>query len=302
MPRLPIDIAREELLSNPREFEYLDFGDTSSWSENDKQEVVHALLDAAAAGDSRVPVALFGLMPREWLRKAFEQLLTSPHLPVRIEAGYQLQKLVSAQVETALEPAIEGGQLDEHSLRRAVDLMLLVGDESAVRRMMRDVPREDVRTVIIDRLWSYSRLDLYPQVWWSGLGLLKTRLMVPLASFRAPLIDEFDKLSRSGLVSDSYPPQSAPLPPALVAAIQDVDDGRGPIADSVLAPLDDDQKQALAALAAKRALTEDSARGVAYVARLTGAQHRDLFEWAAARQNRAALAQAGRDALAALGG
>ena len=296
MPRSPLQIVTDELSRNPREYEYLDLGDTDGWSEADKQDVVAALLAAAAAGDARAPTALWGLMPREWLSTTFANLLATSPPAVAVQAGEELAKLVAAQAATALEPLVAGRALDPLWLGRAVDLLLAVGDDSGVRRMLHETIDEDLRTVLIDKLWNQAGFYMYPQVWWTSLGLLRTQLMLALPSFRAHLLNELDQLTRTKLVADSYPPVVTPVSPALRAAIADVEGGQGAPPDALLAPLSSDEKTALVAYAAGSALSSENPRGVTYVAKLSGQQHRDLFVWAST-QSSPALAKAGKDAL-----
>jgi len=295
LPRAPLDIVREELGRNPREYEYLDFGDTDGWSEHDKQEVVAVLLDAADHGDTRAPGALWGLMPREWLSSTFGSLLANAPAPVAVQAGMELQKLVSAQAAAAIEPLISAGALDPTWLGRAVELLLAVGDDSGVRRIMSSTTDEALRTVLVDKLWNQAGFYMYPQVWWSGFGLLQMQLRLPLPSFRTHLLPELEQLTRTKLVSDAYPPVVAPVPPNLAAAVADIHGGQGAVPDALLTPLSTDERLALTVFAANSAVSSDNARGVAYVRKLSDQQHRDLFVWAS--QQAGPLGQAGKDAL-----
>ena len=63
MPSQPLDIVRAELDASPRDHEYIDLGNVSTWSAADRQSASDELMRAGEDGDARVPAALNGLLP-----------------------------------------------------------------------------------------------------------------------------------------------------------------------------------------------------------------------------------------------
>jgi len=298
----PLDLVRDALATTPREREYLELF-TDGWSQADRDAARALLVDAARAGDWRVPAVLWTVASPDELRAALESLLQSGQPRVRVEAGHELLKLTRDGLVAALDDAIVNERLDRHGLMRAVDLLLAAGGEAHVAGMLdRAAAREDVRTVLIERLWDWRQYDLVTSPWWTGMGLLRRTLTLELPSFRGPAVERLKALLGSMPIVLGYQPVAmAPIPAALRAAMNDIDGGSGPVDESLLAPLGDDERRALLVYAADVALHRDQPRGVLYVGRIGGREHRDLLEWAAASRL-PAYAHAGAEALQTLGG
>lgn len=296
----PLDVVRDALATTPREREYLELF-TDGWSQADRDAARTLLVDAARAGDWRVPAVLWTVATVDEQRAVFEDLLKSGLPRVRVEAGWELQRLNRGLIEAALDPVIANGQLDRYGLIRAVDLLLSSGGEHHVIDLLdRAAGHEDVRTALIERLWDWRQYDLAVVGWWTGLGLLRRTLSLEVQSFRGPALDRFRALLASVPMVLGYQlaaPQ--PIPAALRSAMNDIDNGSGPADEALIAPLGNELERALLVYAADVALHRGQARGIVYVGRLGGGAHRDLVEWAAAHRL-PAYAQAGADVLRTL--
>jgi hypothetical protein len=298
MASQPLDIVRAALSTSPRDYEYLDLGDTSGWPDGERRRAADELIRAGEKGDQRAPAALWGLLPLKDLRAAFEHLLSVAPPAVRAEAGWQLLTKLQSELETAFGDSLRDGQLVGHAQTRAIDLLLAAGDAKALRGILQDTTHEDVGTAIIERMWDRSGLASYPTVMWAGLGLVKWQLSLPFASFRQPLLGTLGSLL-DGMPPSAlgFAPASGPMPPELSAAIADVDSGHGPIPDAVLAPLDEEKRKALLVYAADEAMRQQNARALAYVDKLGAGAHDDVLTWAAAHPQ-TSFAQAARSLLA----
>ncbi|MBN1945902.1 MAG: hypothetical protein JW797_09505 [Bradymonadales bacterium] len=295
----PLDVVRAALSTTPREREYLEL-DTTGWSDSDKALACAELVSAAKTGDWRVPAVLWTVLGGSKLENTLKDLLNAAPPRVRVEAGWELLRLLQDSFKVQLGDILRRGQLDRHGLIRAFDLLLASGGEHAVLDLIEHMTSEDARTAAIERLWSWRRYDQYPSVWWRDLGLLKRTLEIPNPSFRRPALKRLGALLQSSPAIEGYAPVAPQaIPAALLAAMQDVDKGRGPIPEPLLAALGEAEKQALLIYAADVARNRDVPRGVLYVGRLGGTEHRDLLEWAAAHRV-PAFAQAGAQALSEL--
>jgi hypothetical protein len=299
MSAQPLDIVRMELSRSPREYEYLDLGDTSGWSDADKQAASDELMRAGEEGDARTPAALRGLLPRLQLVHSLEYLLANALPAVAVEAGWQLlDEGPRSFAGTAVAAALRDGKLMGHALTRAVDLLLAAKDQAALRDILATTTHEDVRTKIIERIFDRTDLANFPTAMWKGLGLVRWQLSLPFVSFRQPLLPTLtaliDGTSPSSL---GFAPTTDPMPAELQAAIGDVDSGRGPVPPAILAPLDEERRRALLTYAADEAVRSNNPRALAYVAELGRGAHDDVLQWAAAQPN-SSFAQAARDLLA----
>jgi hypothetical protein len=248
-----------------------------------------------------VPAVLWTVATGDQQRAAFEDLVATAPPRVRVEAGWELLRLIRGGLEAALDDAIVNERLDRPGLQRAIDLLLAAAGEAHVVGMLdRTAGREDVRTVLIERLWEWRQYDLVTSPWWTGMGLLRRTLTLEMPSFREPALERLKALLGSMPIVLGYQPVPVgPIPAPLRAAMNDVDGGSGPVDESLLAPLGDDDRRALLIYAADVALHRGQPRGVTYVARLAGRAHRDLLEWAA-RHRLPAYAHAGTEALKSL--
>lgn len=298
MPQ-PLDDLRALLATTPREREYLDVR-IDGWSADDQVAGLDLLMQAAHGGDHRIPAVLRAFIQGDPLRLALTELLEQAPDRVRVEAGWELRVLARTALEASIGGAIQGMRLDHHGLLRAIDLLIAEGAEAYVIASIDAAIHEDVRTVIIERLWNARSLSNFPTVWWSGLGLLRRTLTLAMPSFRNPAVVRLKRLLASTPALEGFTPAApAPIPPALRAAMDDVEKGQGSVPPPVLTPLGDEARQALLVYAADVALTRNTPRGVTYVGYLGGHAHQDLLEWA--RDHRSpAYAQAGADALAVL--
>ncbi len=295
----PLDDLRALLSTTPHEREYLDVR-IDSWSGDDVASGLDLLMQAALVGDHRVPAVLRAFLQGDALRVRLVELLEQAPDRVRVEAGWELRVLSRVALEAALGGAIQGMRLDSHGLLRAIDLLIAEGAEAYVIASIDAAAHEDVRTVLIDRIWNARSLSNFPTVWWSGLGLLRRTLSLTMPSFRTPAVARLKRLLASTPALEGFTPAApAPIPAPLRAAMDDVEKGQGSVPAPVLTPLGDEQRQALLVYAADVALNRNTARGVTYVGYLGGRGHQDLLEWACNHRS-PAYVNAGADALAAL--
>ena len=189
MSAQPLDIVRTELSRSPREYEYLDLGDTGSWSAADKQAASDELMRAAEKGDARAPAALRGLLPKLQLVHSLEYLLANAPPAVAVEAGWQLlDEGPRSFAATPVAASLRDGKLMGHALTRGVDLLLAAKDQTALRDILATTTQEDVRAKIVERVFDRTDLASFPTAMWKGLGLVRWQLSLPFASFRKPLL------------------------------------------------------------------------------------------------------------------
>lgn len=295
-----LEDLRAALETTPREREHLQLW-TNGWSEADRAAARDLLLQAGRAGDHRVPATLSTVIAGEALRHALTDLLERAPERVRVETGWALRDVARIALEQALRDTVEGMRLDHHGLLRAIDLLLAQGAEPYLVSLLDGSPHEELRTILADRLWLAHGLANFPTTWWSGLGLLRRTLTLPLPSFRTPAIAALKRLLASTPAIEGYAPVPAatPIPPALKTAMDDVERGQGAVPDPLLAALTDEERRAALVYAADVALHRSKPRGVTWVGAVAGPAHRDLLDWAAAHRSEP-YARAGGDAIARL--
>lgn len=254
---------------------------------------------AREEGDARVPAALLGLLPPQQLLHALEYLLANAPPAVAVEAGWQLlEKGPRSFASAPFVAALRDGQIVGHGETRAVDLLIAANDQKVLRDILATSTHEGVRTKIIDRLFARTDLATFPTAMWTGLSLMRWQLSLPFASFRQPLLPTLTALLDGTTPSAlGFAPTTDPMPPDLQAAIADVDGGRGPVPDALLAPLDEERRNALLVYAVDEAQRSQNPRTLAYVSKLGKGAHDDVLRWAAGHPN-AAFAQAARNELA----
>jgi hypothetical protein len=292
----PIDLAKSLLGTSPRDQEYLDFGDTSSWSAAERRAVIDLLVAAAGTGDPRTPGALSILLPGDQQEATLTGLLSVGDPDVRAAAGEVLVRLWRGKLQSSLYQDLLEGRADDAALLRIARLFLTAGDRSSVVQVVNDTHEERARTQSLRALWRHFGFDKLGQVWWRGLGLLRWKLDLPLPSFRLAAQQQFlDLIERpaSALPSED---DSTPMPPPLKALVLDLVDGRGPVDSAAAAALPDELREAMLVNAATNALGQKSPRALQYALLLGASGHRDLFEAAAASAD-ASFAAAGRAAL-----
>jgi hypothetical protein len=277
----PIELANQLLSTTPRDLEYLDFGDTSSWSAQDRRAVADMLIDAAEKGDSRAPPVLAGMLPPSEREPTLLQLLMASQASVRAAAGEQLVHLWRHKLQTALYSDLVRGESDDLTLARIGRLFLSIGDRASVIQAATDATNERARTGALKALWRHYALDAVPTVWWRGLGLLRRRLDIPVRSFRDQAQHELVVLLEQPAAALPREDPATPMPPELARLVADARDGKGPIDADALHALPADLKAALLVNVAGKALDLKSPRCLEYAAILGGSEHRDLFELAA---------------------
>jgi hypothetical protein len=301
----PLEIAHDVLATSPHDAEYLDLGDTHGWSDLDRVRVADAVMAAARQGDDRAPALLPGLLPRAKARAALEELLEAPDAGVRAQAGQLLLAFLQGQVLAALGKPLESMSIGSHALVRAIDLLLATGSRAYLRELLMNSAREDLRTAIIARLWTYERLDTQPQVSWQGLGLLERTLALPFASFRSRALPQLNAILDLGTpeAAGFVPPApGAAAPPEMVAILRDIDGpqaGQGPVREELVAALPEQVREATLVFVVEKIVRNGRPRAVLYAARLGGIGHKDVLDWAAASET-VTLAEAGRQALASI--
>lgn len=283
----PVDLVTSLLGTTPRELEYLDLGDSTSWSEDDRAKVAALLVTAAEGGDSRAPGALVGVLADGPLAVELSGLLAASQLSVRIAAGEGLGRLVERSVADHIVPDLLAGLADDNLLARAARLMIATGALVSLRAATESTTSERARTQMIKAQWRHHGFDSIPVVWWRGLGLLRWRLELPLPSFRTEALVRFYELVDDRGLAIAPEVAGMAMPAALERAVTDARDGAGPIDQAALAALDADHAEALVVYAATKALDLVSPRCLQIVKVLSGAKHRDLFELAAASPHEA---------------
>lgn len=278
----PVDLVTSLLATTPRELEVLDLGDSTTWSDTDRQQVAAQLVTAAERGDARAATALVGVLAPEPLGTVLSRLLAASQLSVRLAAGEALGRLVQRGVSDHIVPVLVSGLADDNQLERAARLMIAVGDLVPLRAATLSTGSERARTQMIKAQWKHHRFDTIPVVWWRGLGLLRWRLELPVPSLRREAIARFYELvdDRSIAIAPLEHP-GASMPATLERAVSDARDGTGAIDTEALAAVEVEYTEALVVYAATKALDLSSSRCLEIVKALSGAAHRDLFELAA---------------------
>jgi hypothetical protein len=293
----PLDGLREALATSPRTDEHLVF-DPSGWTDAERASAHQMLLDAGDAGDHRVAAALAQVVAPEDLAAALDDLFARATDPgVRAMALRAMVERVG-QRAAQLWPLLEQGQISDHSAALVIQTLLDAGRESQVRGLLTGGAAPNVARIAADRLWQHHGLHMYPTRPWTGLGLLKAFMDVPMASFQARAAAPLAAMLGQNPTLAGYPPCTDDISDALKAARRDLDGTSGPANAALIAPLSPSERDWLLAEAGRRALNL-GARAVAYVGRLGGAAHQDLLEWAAQLPS-PQMAQAGKTALAAL--
>jgi hypothetical protein len=273
-----LEALRRELSTTPRDNEHLVF-DTTSWSDEDKRRAFALLMDAARRGDTRAPAALSAVVSGAALEDALSELERDPEPAVRIEAAWERHTIGRARLYAAVRQDLVSGRLSRSTLERALGLLLQQSEAAGVMGLLDATPDEHARTVILEALWRHARLDLFPTPGWAGLGAFRRALLLPVASFRAPLLERFKRLLMTNPLAEGFPVRAWELPtPALRAAMREVDRGSAPVPTG--AGLDPEEQHALLLHAAEQALGFAKPRALQTVAVLAGHAHRDLLEWA----------------------
>ena len=148
----PLDIVRAQIGTSARDNEYIDIGDVSSWTDEDKRRAADELMRAADGGDARAPAALPGLLPQAELTRAYERLLKAAPPAVRVEAGFELLRYGPRTFAAVVGGSLRDGQLPGHAQTRAIDLLIASGEAQALRDIAAATTREDVRRAILDRI------------------------------------------------------------------------------------------------------------------------------------------------------
>jgi hypothetical protein len=292
----PIDLAKSLLGTSPRDQEYLDFGDTSSWSVDERRDVIALLLAAAAGGDPRAPGALSILLAADEQEATLSQLLDVKDPDVRAAAGEVLVRLWRGELQASLYQDLLEGRAGDTTLLRIARLFLSAGDLPSVIQVVNDTRDERARTQSLRALWRHFGFDKLGQVWWRGLGLLRWKLDLPLPSFRLAAQQQFLDLIQKPASGQRSEDDATPMPPALQALVLDLVDSKGPVDAAAAAALPDELREAMLVNAATNALGRQSTRALQYALLLGGGAHRDLFEAAAASPD-IAFAAAGKSAL-----
>lgn len=274
----PLEVLRRELATDTRQNEHLVI-DSRGWGEADKRAALALLLEAARRGDTRVPEALCFVVDGRELEAALDTLVAGSDAAMRVEALRELHARARGRVYASVRGDIIAGRLAGSGVARALSLLFEVGEASGVMALLDATLDEATRTEIIDGLWRHGRLDLYPTPGWAGLGAFRRALLLPFASFRAPLVERFKRILMTSPLAEGFPVRAWEAPSAaLRAAMTDIDRGAGPVPTG--AGLTDEERHALVLHAAEQATRFGKARALEALAALTGPTHRDVLEWA----------------------
>lgn len=273
-----LEVLRRELNTTSRENDNLVL-DTATWSDDDKRQAFAILMDAARAGETRAPAALQAVVAGATLENALRELEGGASRAVAIEAAWVLHTFARGRVYASLRRDLVAGQLTGTALARALALLLQQGEAAGAMGLLDATADEAARTQIFDALWRHARLDLFPTPGWASLGAFRRQLLLPLPSFRAPLVERFKRLLMTNPLTQGFPVRAWEAPtPALKAGMKEIDRGQGPppTGDG----LTEEERQALLIYAAEQALGFANVRALQTVVALSGGVHRDLLEWA----------------------
>ena len=292
-----LEALRAALTTSPRSDAYLRF-DQSGWSDSDRNEAYALMLEAAERGDPRIPAALGFIFPQERLDSALGEIFDrSEDAGVKAAALQQMRQRVG-QRAASLFSRLLAGEMSDHAAGVVIDTLLETGREEMVRSLLEQTAEPALRVSCVARLWSHHGLDLYPTRSWTGLGLIRAFLEVPMASFQDRVLGEFLAVIGLNPTLAGYSPCLDAMSDPLRTARDAIERGPGALDEGLLAALTDDERDGLLAFAGRRALAY-SPGAVTCVGRLGGATHRDLLEWASAQVN-PDVAAAGHEALVAL--
>jgi len=295
-PREQVDVM---LASNPRVQEHLELF-TEAWTAADKSAAASRLLDAAHAGDARVPHVLWTVLEAAALQDALEVLFTTASSPVRLAAAEVLSERGLGGLAEPVIGLVQSGTLRGHVLGRACRLAATLAGSVRLVDLVESTHDEVLKTALIDAIWHVEGLEHFPTVWFQGLGLLRRALSIPAPSFRDEAWLELKRLVGSSPDSRGYVPiQGASVPGPLQALIMDIFRGVGAPDLRLIDALDDDRRDAALVGAAYSLMRQGKARAARYVAELGGEAHRDVLELAAAAAD-ARIAEAANAALAHL--